>query len=68
MKSLIFASESDAPRPVIQIILIIIVLMLGIASTLMICEWLFTLLIADKDLNALQQNYGTQSDLLKNLI
>ena len=68
MKSLIFASENDAPRPVIQIILIILVLMIGITSTLMICEWLFTLLIADKDLNALQQNYGTQSDLLKNLI
>jgi hypothetical protein len=68
MKTIIFASEGDTPRPVIQIILIILVLVIGIASTLMICEWLFTLLIADKDLNALQQNYGSHSDLLKNLI
>ena len=68
MKSIIFASESDTPRPVIQIVVIILVLIIGIVSTLMICEWLFMLLIADKDLNALQQNYGSHSDLLKNLI
>jgi hypothetical protein len=67
MKTNIFAFEGDAPRPLIQIILILVVLIIGIVSTLMVCEWLFTWLITDKDLNALQQNYGSHSGLLKNL-
>jgi hypothetical protein len=67
MKSITFASEST-PRPVVQIVLILLVMIIGIVSTLMICEWLFTLLIADKNLNALQQNYGSHSGVLQNLI
>jgi hypothetical protein len=67
MKSITFASKST-PRPVVQIVLILLVMIIGIVSTLMICEWLFTLLIADKNLNALQQNYGSHSGVLQNLI
>ena len=68
MNSIIFTSESDTPRPVIQIVLIFLVVIIGIVSTLMICDWLFTLLIADKQLNALQENYSSHSNLFANQI
>ncbi|HTF19102.1 MAG TPA: hypothetical protein VK658_13565 [Chryseolinea sp.] len=59
MKSINFTSNGYGPRPVIQIAIIILILIIGIVSALMICEWLITLLLADQELNALRQNYGS---------
>jgi len=57
MGTIAFSSEGQKRLSLSHLLLIILVLVAGIASTWLICEFLVRLLISNDELNALQQNY-----------
>ena len=58
MEAIFFASQGRKRLSLSHLLLIILILAVGIASTWMICEFLVRLLIINDELNALQQNYS----------
>ena len=58
METIFLASQGRKRLSLSHLLLIILILAVGIASTWMICEFLVRLLIINDELNALQQNYS----------